>query len=111
MWVTVIMVFLLLALGQGLGCGKKGKLLPRDKIEDEEEGVPVELRIYPPRETPAEAIGIGGVLQQMGEPAYIQSRDLTLTPTKKPTKPEPTPAPETTPAPENNEPSGSEENP
>jgi len=87
---TIVLLALLLALAVALSaCGKKGKLLPRDKLEDENEGVPVELRIYPPRQDPAAAIGLDDALRAM--PGPIIERDLTPTPEPAEATPEPEP--------------------
>jgi len=66
-------------------CGLKGKLVPRDKLENEETGMPDELRLYPPKQTPADALGVGDAMQDLNDLDSIRERELTPTPTPPPT--------------------------
>ncbi|HPQ71056.1 MAG TPA: hypothetical protein PKW95_18165 [bacterium] len=61
-------------------CGLKGKLIPRDKLENEETGMPDELRLYPPKQTPADALGVGDAMQGLDDINSIRERELTPTP-------------------------------
>jgi len=76
------------AVGLASGCGRKGKLYPRDKLDYTDEELPPQWHDLPDQ-PPAAEIGIDGLLQKSGDPHRLRSRDLT---------PEPPAAPESTPA-------------
>jgi hypothetical protein len=82
-----------------LGCGLKGMLTPRDKLPNEETGTPIELRLYPARQTPADALGVSDMMQSPSNPGAILERSLTPTPTPTPTRRTRTPTPAAVPAP------------
>lgn len=90
-----IILCLLLAAAIGLlpGCGRKGKLYPRDKLDYTDEELPPEWR-YLPEQPPAAEIGIDGLLEKAGDPARLQGRDLTPKPAAE-SEASPTPESET----------------
>ena len=90
-WLIFFLAGLLMLGGLTAGCGKKGKLVPKFKVEDEDSGVPLELRLYPPRRHPAGALGVDDALGAMGRPGEITEQDLTPTPPPEDASPEPAP--------------------
>lgn len=75
------------------GCGRKGMLVPRDKLPDDQAGTPLELRLYPPRQNPADALGMGDAFQSPSQPGVIIEHNLTPTPVPAGAPPAPTPPP------------------
>lgn len=75
-----LLLVALLLLPALTACGRKGKLILRDKLEDEQTGMPDELRLYPPKQTPADALGVGDAMQGLDELDTIRERELTPTP-------------------------------
>lgn len=100
-----ILLLALVLAGTVIGCGKRGKLIPRDRVEYEDQGMPVELRLYPPRQRPTDALGVDDAFSAMGQQGEISERDLTP-PEETPLQASPTPAeepePEASPTPEEN---------
>ncbi len=80
MRVRLLLCLLLAAALLLPACGLKGKLIPRDKLENEETGLPDELRLYPPKQTPADALGVGDAMQGLDDIDSIRERELTPTP-------------------------------
>ncbi len=79
--VPILLVLLMLAALCSAGCGKKGKLYPRDRLKYNEDELPPEWRATPDANQPEAAIGIDGVIAPPTDAAGE-------------TTPEPTPPPD-----------------
>lgn len=85
-WPVILLFILVLTLVAAGGCGRRGKLIPRDETRPADEQIPSGWKQNTPEPFGAE-LGADGLFEQAGDPARLRARDLTPEPTPEATPP------------------------
>jgi hypothetical protein len=75
----ILLLIAMLALGAG-GCGKKGKLSPRNQLPLAEGDLPPQWRAAPAPAEFGRELGVDGLLEPEGEPERLEEKKLSPTP-------------------------------